>query len=148
MIENALNKGEWVIMDRYVPSHASYSQQEGFPFNSSLDLLLGNEENNKSEALMPRADLVIWLDGDAEGVLRRVLKRERFDQAQFQEQVRQGLEQCMRVDNKNGSKLKGVIFLTSTWCTTKSWKHSNRHSISYKTDSSFESFSIRKNSLH
>ena len=98
-------------MDRYVPSHASYSQARGIPLQHSLDLLLGNDEGNKRNALMPRADLAIWLDGDAEGVLSRVMKRERFDQARFQEQVREGLEQCMRVDKQKWIKIEGCHLL-------------------------------------
>lgn len=109
-IEDALSKDEWVIMDRYTPSHAAYSLARGIPLQRSLELLLGSGENNnnsnKGSSLMPRADLVVWLDGDAEGVLRRVVKRERFDRVQFQEQVRQGLEQCMRVDRQKWIKIE------------------------------------------
>lgn len=110
-IQDALNNGEWVIMDRYTPSHAAYSLARGIPIQRSLDLLLGSDKDGKVECLMPRADLVIWLDGDAEGVLKRVTKRERFDQVQFQEQVRQGLEQCMQVDRQKWIKIDGCHLL-------------------------------------
>ena len=89
----------------YIPSQVAYSLARGIPLRRLLDLLLGGDGNDKGGAWMPRADLVIWLDGDAEGVLGRVVKRERFDQVQFQEQVRQGMEQCMRVDQQNWTKV-------------------------------------------
>lgn len=109
---SALNKDEWVVMDRYIPSLVAYSFARGIPIHRSLDLFVDDDKGNKKNNLMPKPDLVIWLDGDPEGVLKRVTKRERFDQPQFQERVRQGLEQCMHIDRcERWIKIEGCHLL-------------------------------------
>lgn len=99
-------------MDRYIPSQVAYSLARGIPIQRSLDLFLEGDEGSKDDNnLMPRADLIIWLDGDPECVLKRVSKRERFDRVPFQEQVRRGLKQCMQVDRQKWIRIEGCHLL-------------------------------------
>lgn len=84
LIEDFLNRGVYVVCDRYKYSTLAYQQTQGMPLEKLLEM--------HREVLIP--DLTIIIDLPAEIVLERIVKdnqrshKEVFEQKGFQEELR------------------------------------------------------------
>lgn len=90
----SLEKGAFIILDRYYLSTLAYQSSQGFPFK---ELLIENE------TIAPIPDLVIYLDIPLEIAIERMTNREKrltiFEKKEFLEKVMKTYKRCLRLFN-------------------------------------------------
>ena len=92
-ILDTLNKGISIICDRYYFSGVAYSSAKGL----SIDWCLSPENG------LPEPDLIFFLDGNPEELLKRSGRgEEKYEKKEFQEKVR---EQFFKIKNYHINKL-------------------------------------------
>jgi len=94
IIMPTLEKGAYLILDRYYISTLAYQSSQGLPFK---ELLIENE------TIAPLPDLVIYLDIPLEIAFKRLVNREKkltiFEKREFLERVTEIYKRCLKLFN-------------------------------------------------
>lgn len=140
-IVNDLNKGHFIVMDRYIYSGIAYSlaklrfSNDSSPEMASIDWLYSPDKG------LPKPDLTIFLTLSLEELSnRKGWGEERYEKENFQKSVKNCFLKVLNADNDASVQIIDVNNLNIDQVTAKIWDLIKQKNLNKQTENSIERF--------